>query len=350
MDLGPFEATGLETGAAILSGGSALIAILAGVEQVSSSSRAKKNIEWLQTSLQYQGDGPRGEALEKNLVQNEAKLIARQEVPLWYFSPILVWLVGVAAALYSASDEHNSIFGLILAVISIIAFGLNLIRATIRAYCERTRIYYQYGSEKYKFRPAETDILALMEGGTRKEFIQSGFLLLGISVCSATIVLSVQYGTTLWRLVIFIVSIVLVFFTCFAVNAYAYEQAGDASGGVSAFQRRINIRRMASSLLGPDLENKLDEIDKSIQTAKQLSVEVDEAMKPQIKDVLDGQIQDLKEIVNEVVTDLESLRNELTSSVTGSDFITMGKRLEQINERIKESKRLAQYMRSFGIE
>lgn len=350
MDFVQLDASAWRTSAAILSGGSALIAILAGIEQMSSSARAKNNIEWLQASLQQEQEGPRREALEKKLVQNQARLIARQEVPLWYLSPILVWPLLVILALYSASGEHNSLLGLTFAVIGTIIFGLNLIRTTIRAYCERTRIYYQFYSGKYKFRPAEIDILALMEGGTRKEFVQSGFLIVGTSFGFAALILSVKYGPNPWRIVILLASIFAVLVTCMFVKDYAYTFAGDSTGGISAFQKRINIRKVTNSVLGSEFEEEINGIDTSIQTIEKLRAEVDEAMRGPIRAGLGDMVRELKKNIHLVISDLESLRNKISSSEAESNFTEAREQIALIDKKIEQIKIAVQSIKFSGLE
>lgn len=350
MDLVQLDADAWGASSAILSGGSALIAILAGIEQMSSSARAKKNIDWLQVSLQHEQKGSRRETLEKKLVQNQARLIARQEVPLWYLSPILVWPFLVTLSLYSASGEHSSLFGLIFAVASTIFLGINLIRATIRAYCERARIYYQFRSGKYEFRPAEIDILALMEGGTRKEFVQSGFIILGTSFGFATLILNVKYGPDPWQMVIFLVSVAVVLITCIFIKDYAYTLAGDSTGGVSAFQKRINIRRAVNSVLGPALKKEIDEVDDSLQTIKQLREEVTEAAKGTIRKSAGDSVEDLKKEVNLIIRDLESLKNELLTLEDGFTLAEVDERVTRIDGKIEQSKRKVQSLRFIELE
>lgn len=338
------------TGSAILSGGSALIAIIAGVEQMSSSARAKKNIEWLQTSLQHEKEGPRRETLGKKLVQNQARLVARQEVPLWYFSPILAWFLMVALALYSASGENNSLFGLVSAVIGTIVVGLNFTRVTIRVYCERTRIYYQFCSGKYKFRPAEIDIVSLMEGGTRKEFLQAGILVGGISFCAATFILSVQYHLSMWRLIILLVSILAILITCIYIQHYAHTLAGDPTGGAPALERRRNVQRAVSSVLGPGLEKELQEIDKSFQELGELRAEISEAMTGQIRKTMDSSVREIKKDLHSISDDLRSLQGRLLSSPNESIFTEVSDELSRIDKKIEERKRDIEFMKFRQLE
>lgn len=339
MDLVQLDADVWGKSSAILSGGSALIAILAGIEQMSSSARAKKNINWLQASLQHEQKGSRREALEKKLVQNQARLIARQEVPLWYLSPILVWPFLVTLSLYSASGEHSSLFGLIFAAASTILLGQYLIRATIRAYCERVRVYYQFRSGKYEFRPAEIDFLALMQGGTRKEFVQSGFIILGTSFGFAALILNVKYGPNPWYLFVSFISIAVILFTCIYIKDYAYMLAGDSTHGVSAFQSRINIRRAVNSVLGPELVKEINEVDKSLQRIEQLRKEITEAMKGPMRKDLGKSVKGLKNDVNLIISDLESLRNDLLTSEDGFTLTELNERVAWIDRKIEQSKR-----------
>lgn len=338
MNFMQLDGVAWEMSSAILSGGAALTAIIAGIEQASSSARAKKNIEWLQDSLQHERENSRREALEKKLVQNQAMLIARQEVPLWYLSPILVWPLLVALSLYSASGDHKSIFGLILAVASTIILGINLIRTTIRAYCERVRIYYQFCSGKYRFRPAEIDLLALMEGGTRKEFVHSGLLTVGTSFGFASLILSVKYGPNPWWIIILIISISIVIISCIFIKDHAYTLAGDSTGGVSPFQGRINIGRAIDSVLGPELVKEINEIDKYIRKIEQLREEIDESMKEPRRAVLGESLQNIKKEIHSIIEDLENLRDELSSSKDGSNFSDTDEDLALIDEKIKQIK------------
>ncbi|WP_146001744.1 hypothetical protein [Corynebacterium ulcerans] len=326
------------TSSAILSGGSALIAILSGIEQMPSSARAKKNIDWLQASLQNEQEGSRRKTLEKKLVQNQARLIARQEVPLWYLSPILVWPLLVTLSLYSASGKHSSLFSLLFAASTTIIFGLTLIRITIRAYCERTRIYYQFCSGKYNFHPAEVDILSLMQGGTHKELIQSGCIILGTSFCFATLILNVKYGPDPWRMIIFYFSVAAILLTCIFIKDHAYRLAGDSTGGVSGLQRRINIRQAVNSLLGPELEKKIDEVDKSLQIIDELRKEVTAAMTGPLRKELGDKIQDLKKNADLIISDLKSLRNTLLSPKDGRTFANLSEQVEEIDKKIEQNK------------
>lgn len=350
MDFLQLDAELLGTSSALLTGSSAIIAILASIEQMSSSARAIKNIEWMQNSLENQENSVRRQTLETMLVENQAKLISRQQVPLVYLSPILFWPLVVIVALYSASAEHDTIWGLVLSVSSSLIIGWSLIRMTIRAYCERVRIYYQFCSMKYTFRPAEIDLLALTEGGTRKEFAQSGVLFFGIILCIAPLILSVIDGLNIWRTIVILVGLIMIVLMLMFIRDYAYRLAGDPTGGVSAFQRRINVRETVSSVLGARLTKEIEEIDESLKTIEQLRSQIIDEAKEPIRVSANASIQNLKNDIKLIQNELENTRAQLASAEEQSTYTTLGETLARIDARIVQSKAYLNSIRYGGLE
>lgn len=339
LDLLQLDYSAWRTSSAILSGGSALIAILVGIEQMSSSARTKNDIEWLRASIPHEKIELRREALEKKLVQSQARLIARQEVPLWYLSPILFWPVLVAITLYPISDKHDSLFGILLAAGGGLFIGLQLIRTTIRAYCERVRIYYQHCSGMYKFRPAELDILALMEGGTRKEFIQSGVLFVGTIFGFAALVVSIKHGANFSYVVILITSSSAIMLTCWWVKDYAFKLAGNPNGAMSVFESRVHTRHTVRSLAGPEISKQFDDIDRSLKIIEELTGEFDKATEAPIRAILSDAASKLSTEVQSIIEDLESLKNELQRSEDGSTTSNILEKKKRVDERVQKVKK-----------
>lgn len=345
IDFANFDGEILEVGSLVVSVSSALVTIFATLEQVSSSARARSNIDWILKSLEEKAHGVNPDALKKQLVRSQARLMARQEVPLRYFLPAVVWALIIAAVLYTESGDRSSIPSLLSSVLGAGGLGLYMVKMTIRAYCERVRIEYQLSSEKYKYRQAEIDFTSLIAAGSRKEFFQSFILVIGVCL-SATSITVIQFsGLNFWRFAFLLASFGTVAITCLFVFDYARELAGDPAPSMPPYTKRRIHRKQVKELIGVKNKAEIRRIGSKLRAAESIKEEilarVHNSKANELGDILSASLKELGVEASSIFDELEKLRVE-TKDATSTKLISpkLEKRVADLEDRIQRCKRV----------
>lgn len=166
----PANADYLTVFAAVLAAGLTLLGLLSGLAQFTRSARARRTIEWTTAALATETHDERKAVLERLRVRAHAQLISAHYVPLWRFGEAAVWSV-LAPVFLAVGAVGDASVGSVLSmsVTGLLALTI-LARRAVRLYAERQRVIFAYRQGR-EVEPVRTDILELMEGGTRREFL-----------------------------------------------------------------------------------------------------------------------------------------------------------------------------------
>lgn len=190
---------------AVLAVGTTLVGLFVSLSQFTGSTRARRNIGWTTTALETEEDEARRIVLNRLKLRGQGHLLAVDYVPWWRFTEVAVWtLLSPALVVVAAYRDDTFFFVLIIAGLVNLAI---VIRRAIRLYAERIRVAQQFAVGGTDVEPVRIDMLGLMEGGVRREFV------IGI-VCAVSVMgtaASIAWGLTASRgiLVWSIIGIVL---------------------------------------------------------------------------------------------------------------------------------------------
>ncbi|NLS08644.1 hypothetical protein HGQ17_01210 [Nesterenkonia sp. MY13] len=172
----------------VLAALAALLGALLTLNQLTRSAILRRREEWLRSALSAEGNPNRQQLLRELLDRTTAYLVAGILFPRRYYFIAIAWLV--AAPAQAVMWTHNDREGWSLlwsALLAMLCISMP-IRQVIRVLSERERFLHDYLQAAGEIRKPRTDILAAMEGGTRKEFLLA--YLAGASVAVAAVGLS----------------------------------------------------------------------------------------------------------------------------------------------------------------
>lgn len=155
---------------AVLAVGTAILALVVGLGQFSGATRARRTIEWTSAALEAEEDVARGIVLERLKLRGQGYLVAARYIPGWRFAGVTAWtLVAPTTVILGASrgdDLATLVFSISAGVVTLTLVG----RRAIRLYAERMRVAHQFAIGGRDVEPVRIDIMAQMEGGTRREY------------------------------------------------------------------------------------------------------------------------------------------------------------------------------------
>lgn len=172
----------------VLAALAALLGALLALNQLTRSAILRRREEWLRSTLSAEGNPNRQRLLRELLEKTTAHLMAGMLFPRRYYFIAIAWLAAAPAqAVIWARDDREGWPLLWSALLAILCISMP-IRQVIRVLSERERFLHDYLQAAGEIKKPRTDILAAMEGGTRKEF--SLAYLTGISVTVAAVGIS----------------------------------------------------------------------------------------------------------------------------------------------------------------
>lgn len=187
---------------AVLAVGTTLIGLFVSLGQFTGSARARRYIGWTTAALETEEDEARRAVLARLKLRGQGYLLAADYVPWWKFTEVAVWtllspaLVGVAAY----RDDPTMFSALIFAGVVNLAI---VIRRATRLYAERMRVAQQFVVGGADVEPVRIDMLGLMEGGVRREFVIGVICAVSIMGTAALIAwgATAPRGTQAWSIV-----------------------------------------------------------------------------------------------------------------------------------------------------
>lgn len=171
---------GLEQVGAGVAAATAFAAAVAAFEQILIPARLRRRSEWARQAADVESDPQRKAVLERLAARDTARLVAARYVPIYLFTELAVMFV-LTGGLVARSAESG--LGPIANVIgTAVLLVWTPVRRAIRLYCERARIVDAYLDGSDTIPPPNLDLLSLMEGGTRIEFLYASVGALGFGL------------------------------------------------------------------------------------------------------------------------------------------------------------------------
>jgi hypothetical protein len=164
------------------------VGVMAAIEQLTLRARLRRTAELAQALSGHENDPERQTVLRSIHDVAVARLVSGWLLPWWRFSELAVsFLAGPVPVGWTIAANGWSGLSLIVTVASFIYLALAS-RRGVRLYLERQRVAREYLSGA-KITPPHIDILHLMEGGTRAEFV------VGLLVSAGTTLAAAGVGT-----------------------------------------------------------------------------------------------------------------------------------------------------------
>lgn len=211
----------LSIGAVVVATLGGVIGIAAGVQGMTATASARRLISWTTEALAHENAPGQTAILSAMRVRAEARLLALHWVRWWRFLETPVFLFLYAPILIVAFGDRNGWFR-IASSVTLTAVTLQApIRRALRTYCERVRIERLYAAGATVVSPPELGMLALMEGGTRREWT--------LAVLGATELTALMVGIALLisdrapgiAFILVIASAIAIWQSLGAINGYA---------------------------------------------------------------------------------------------------------------------------------
>jgi hypothetical protein len=177
---------------AVLAVGTALLGLAVGLGQFTGASRARRTIEWTSSALESEKDAARIIILERLKLRGQGYLVAAQYIPGWRFAGAVAWTLVAPTTVILGASRGGELLSLAASILSGLVTLALVGRRTIRLFAERMRVAHQFALGGMEVEPVRMDILAQMEGGTRREY-SLGF------VCAASVMSA--GGLIAWALV-----------------------------------------------------------------------------------------------------------------------------------------------------
>lgn len=170
MDWLPSDSNFLVIFGAVFAAGTAMLGLIVGLSQLSGAARARRTVEWTSSALESESNTARRTVLERLKLRGQGYLVAANYVPWWRFTEAVVWALLAPTSAILVASRNGDVSALISAfTLSTVLLAI-IGRRTIRLYSERMRVSYLFAEGGVDVEPVKTDILAQMEGGTRREF------------------------------------------------------------------------------------------------------------------------------------------------------------------------------------
>jgi len=172
VDWLPGDTNFLTVFGAVLAVGTTLLGLVVGLGQFTGAARARRIIEWTSAALESEKDAARRIVLERLKLRGQGYLVAARYVPGRLFTEAVVWtLVAPTTVILTVSRNSGDVMALVASISAGTVTVALVARRAIRLYAERMRVARQFAIGGMDVEPVRIDMLAQMEGGTRREFI-----------------------------------------------------------------------------------------------------------------------------------------------------------------------------------
>lgn len=162
----------------------ASVGALVAVEQLTLPARLRRLEAWARAAAEGEENDARKAVLGRIRSNATARLVSGHHVPAAYLIEGVVWTVMGFTFIYQAMTVRGAPSVWVAAISVWIPLSIGA-RRSLRAYLERQRIAREFAAGVDKIDPPGLDILSLMEGGTRREFVAA--LAYGFFVCALAV-------------------------------------------------------------------------------------------------------------------------------------------------------------------
>lgn len=126
--------------------------------------------KWLRTALAEEKNKHRQALLRELLDRTTARLVAGLLFPYRYYLEMAFWLILAPTQAFLLAQQNKEWWNFVIAMLAAALSISQPIRRLIRILAERARFLHEYIEAKQQIRKPRTDLLATMEGGSRREF------------------------------------------------------------------------------------------------------------------------------------------------------------------------------------
>lgn len=162
----------------------ASVGALVAVEQLTLPARLRRLEAWARAAAESEESDARKAVLGRIRSNATARLVAGHHVPAVYLIEGVGWTVLGFIYIYQAMRARDAQSAWAMALFVWVALS-TAARRSLRAYLERQRIAHEFAAGVDDIDPPGLDMLSLMEGGRRREFVAAlayGFLVCALAV------------------------------------------------------------------------------------------------------------------------------------------------------------------------